>query len=88
MLARYSNNYQEIADSLAPVLPENWSEARVLAEMRADNAMVVGFARVDGNSERVWLDLPRPVSAATVSLNNTVVAHLRPAADGKPSPCG
>jgi hypothetical protein len=41
--------YQEIAKRLLPELPSGWSEARVLAEMRADNGTVVGFGRLPSN---------------------------------------
>jgi hypothetical protein len=61
MLDRYAKSYQAIANALVPELPAGWSEARVLAEMRADNGMVTGFARVPNSAGPVWLDVPDSV---------------------------
>jgi hypothetical protein len=70
MLESYANSYAEIAARLVPELPAGWSEARVLAEMRGDSGMVVGFARLPGSAEPVWLDLPNPVYDAFRAMHD------------------
>jgi hypothetical protein len=73
MLDRYANSYREIANSLIRELPAGWSEARVLAEMRADNGMVTGFARLPTAPAPVWLDLPDSVYDAFRAMYDAAV---------------
>jgi hypothetical protein len=73
MLDSYAKSYQEIADRLVPLLPPEWSEARVLAEMRPDNGMVVGFARVRGSADPQWLDLRTPIYDAFRTMYDAAI---------------
>jgi hypothetical protein len=79
MLESYAQSYGEIAARLVPELPAGWSEARVLAEMRADNGMVVGFARLPNAVEPLWLDLPNTVYDAFRAMHDAAVRSGDPA---------
>ncbi len=79
MLEKYTASYETIAQRLVPELPPGWRDACVLAEMRADNGMVVGFARVGSSSEPTWLDLPATLYDAFRAMHDAARDGADPA---------